>query len=175
MGHAARLPHEWMTGDEYLARSAEYEHTELVDGVVVDTGPVRRAHGRVIGRFLSALGRTAAGEVACGVGFRQAEDRVRAADVSVYVDPPPDAEGWETAPPDLVVEVVSPNDTWPEVDRKADEWLAFGVREVWIADPARRVITVRRPNDEVVRLSGDAVLTSPVLPGFAAPLARIFR
>ena len=42
--------------------------------------------------------------------------------------------------PDLVVEIVSPNDRPVPVFDKAQMWLRHGVRLVWITDPEARTI-----------------------------------
>jgi len=82
--------------------------------------------------------------------------------------------------PDLVVEILSPS------TRKTDEMVKrklyerFGVREYWVIDPELDAIQVYRSVEgtftraaELSLEAGDALLT-PLLPGFAAPLARLF-
>lgn len=70
--------------------------------------------------------------------------------------------------------MLSPSETWPEVERKVDDWLAAGVREVWLADPVHRSITIRRPDGTVTRLEGEAALQSPLLPGFSVAVSLVF-
>jgi len=43
-----------------------------------------------------------------------------------------------TEPPVLVVEVLSPDDRLSEMQARIDDHLAFGVKYVWIVDPATR-------------------------------------
>jgi len=38
-------------------------------------------------------------------------------------------------PPDLAVEVISPNDLYEKVYAKAMEYLAAGVKQVWLVSP----------------------------------------
>lgn len=78
--------------------------------------------------------------------------------------------------PDLVVEVVSPNDKVSELDAKIDAYLADGVRFVWVIDPQRRKVHLHEPDNEmVIQLSGDAVLDGgEVLPGFQMALPKLF-
>lgn len=107
--------------------------------------------------------------------------RVRRADVSLISltrMPPAEYkdEGHCTTAPDLVAEVVSPNDLSEEVDEKRDEWLAAGVRLVWIVSPARRTVRVHRADGGYDFLRAADTLTAPdVLPGFACPVADLFR
>lgn len=84
--------------------------------------------------------------------------------------------GYGAAVPDLVAEVISPNDNAVEVEEKIGEWLAAGVRVVWELYPdssSIRAYRAGRPSD----IFGPAdTLTAPdVLPGFAVPVAELFR
>lgn len=90
------------------------------------------------------------------------------------------ADGKLYATPELVVEVLSPGITNERRDREAKLKLYSrrGADEYWIIDWRTRTLLIyRRAGDALdlaATLTGDAVLTSPLLPGFAAPLARIF-
>lgn len=84
-------------------------------------------------------------------------------------------------PPDLVVEILS-NST-----RKTDEVLKrklyerYGVREYWIVDPELETVKIHRLTDQgyvrAAELTREAneILSSPLLPGFQAPLAELFE
>jgi Uma2 family endonuclease len=78
--------------------------------------------------------------------------------------------------PDLVVEVVSPNDKVSELDEKIDAYLADGIRLIWVIDPQRRKAVVYAPDAEQPRhLAGDAVMDGEdVLPGFKIVLSSLF-
>jgi Uma2 family endonuclease len=85
-------------------------------------------------------------------------------------------EGFCSAVPDLVVEVISPNDYAREVTEKRDEWLAAGVQTVWIVDPDTRSVYVHRADGSHTFLRAADTLTAPdLLPGFAVPVAELFR
>ena len=77
--------------------------------------------------------------------------------------------------PILAVEILSPTDKQEEVHDKVDEYLAAGVKLVWIVDPHLRTVLVLRPDalpelfNETQTLSGE-----PHLPGFAAPVVEVF-
>jgi Uma2 family endonuclease len=82
--------------------------------------------------------------------------------------------------PELVVEVLSPGVENARRDREIKLRL-YGRRDVdeyWLLDPATRTIAVCRRMDDaltlVAELDAAATITSPVLPGFAAPVARLF-
>jgi Uma2 family endonuclease len=75
--------------------------------------------------------------------------------------------------PDLAAEVLSPNDPAVEVNRKIEQYLAAGVRLVWVVDPELRVVYIHRPNgnNSVVREPGE-LDGEDVLPGFQCPLSE---
>jgi Uma2 family endonuclease len=87
------------------------------------------------------------------------------------------SEGHITVCPDLVVEVLSPNDYAAEVNRKIREWLAAGVRLVWQIDPDAKMVFCFGPgrDDAAIRYEDDTLTGDPVLPGFAVPVADLFR
>ena len=59
---------------------------------------------------------------------------------------------------------------------KRDEYLQSGIQEYWIIDRFRRRMTVVRgsttPGTEIV-ISAQETYTTPLLPGFVLPLARL--
>ena len=83
--------------------------------------------------------------------------------------------------PALAVEVLSPRSRKMDLDLKRRVYDHFGVDEYWIVNPKRDAITVHRRSAggplavaaELTREAGDS-LTTPLLPGFACPLAVIF-
>ncbi|HEX3148278.1 MAG TPA: Uma2 family endonuclease [Gemmataceae bacterium] len=76
-----------------------------------------------------------------------------------------------TIAPDLAAEILSPNDAAVEVNKKIEQYLAAGVRLVWIVDPDLRIVYVHRPNgpNTVVR-APDELSGEDVLPGFRCSL-----
>lgn len=77
--------------------------------------------------------------------------------------------------PDLVAEVVSPNDTAVEVQSKAEAWLVAGVRIVWVLYPTTRSAMVYKADGSVQLLhEGDSIQGDAVLPGFACRLSELF-
>jgi len=83
--------------------------------------------------------------------------------------------GFLKVVPDLVVEVISPNDLAHEVERKVSEYLAAGVRLIWIIEPESRTLRVQRADGSGSLLKGDAVISGEsVVPGFEVPLRVIF-
>ncbi len=78
--------------------------------------------------------------------------------------------------PDLAVEIVSPNDFYEKVHAKAMEYLAAGVKQVWIVSPENRTITIYRSATNIMAFPEDSELTSEDLfPGFRCRLSEIFK
>lgn len=85
-------------------------------------------------------------------------------------------EGYISVCPDLVVEVITPNDLSYDVSEKRRDWLAAGAKLVWVIDPEDRTIHAYRADGSVMLIHETDVLTGePVLPGFALPVAELFR
>lgn len=91
-----------------------------------------------------------------------------------------DAAGHFTIGPELVVEVLSMG--WSNETRDRDTKLSLytrqGVDEYWIVDWRARFVDVYRRSgaelQHVATLTGDAVLTSPMLPGFSCPITNLW-
>ena len=77
--------------------------------------------------------------------------------------------------PDLVVEVVSPNDRAGNVEQRIQRYLEFGVPLLWVLWPRRRAITVYADGRLVRELGEDDELDGgDVLPGFRGAVAELF-
>jgi Uma2 family endonuclease len=160
---------------------------ELVRGELRTMTPTGLIHGLVTMRAASLLvafvrshqlGAVLAAET--GYLLSRQPDHVRAADVAFIargrlsrsdIHRP----GYAPIAPDLVVEVISPSDTWSSVTEKALDWLAHGVKVVWLLDPDTRTAQIWRSGGEVDRRSGDAEIDAePVLPGFRCATSEMF-
>jgi Uma2 family endonuclease len=84
--------------------------------------------------------------------------------------------GFLRLAPDLAVEVMSPEDTYTEVEEKVAEYLSAGVRLIWIVVPKTQGVVVYRPRKDAQRLSREDTLTGEdVLPGFETRVAELFE
>ena len=174
---STRLP---MSYEAYLEWSDEDSHAEWVDGEVVIHMPPRSEHQgvleflfRLVSEFVQLfdLGRTriAPFEVKLWPGgpsrepdmfFLKNENLSRIG--SRRLD----------GPPDLVIEVVSPDSVHRDRDEKYHEYAQAGVAEYWIIDPrpGRQRADFYRLADEgryhLFATEDDERVESPVLPGF---------
>ncbi|MCO5171025.1 MAG: Uma2 family endonuclease [Planctomycetes bacterium] len=79
--------------------------------------------------------------------------------------------------PDLVVEVLSPSTRQLDLGAKRKTYARHGVAEYWVVDPEAQAVTVHdlRAGSPPRTLTGDAPLTSALLPGFALQVGELFR
>ena len=114
------------------------------------------------------------------VGFVLARrpDTVRAPDLAFVRNDritASDLRGFLQGPPDLAVEVTSPDDRPAALRAKADEYLARGVVVVIVIDPHERTATLYRRLTPAVMLTGDDILEiEDVIPGFRCAVGDLF-
>ena len=174
-----------VTAEELLRMPSGSNRYELVRGDLIPLAPTGDPHGIVVSRIHYALAhyveQTRHGDIRVGeTGYRLESDpdTVRAADVA-WVAPgriPPGTQGYPNLAPDLAVEVKSPSESRSTLDAKAELWLSYGSREVWVADPESVSITVYRAGQYPFTLNESADLDGgDLLPGFTSPVWRLFR
>jgi Uma2 family endonuclease len=175
-----------MTAEELLKLPDNGTRRELIKGEIREMAPAGAKHGRAAMKLASRLDRYAEEHdlgivLAAETGFRLSRepDTVRAPDLSFVAkgrippEGPPDSY-WDLAP-DLVTEVVSPNDTADYVQEKAQTWLEAGVRLMWVVYPNTRSVVVYESLKEIRVLTPDDRLEGgDVVPGFRCPVAEVF-
>ena len=114
-----------------------------------------------------------------GFILERAPDTVRGPDVAWISRARFDAVGpIGTAfpgPPDLAVEVLSPNDRPGDVHGKVADYLAAGTRLVWLVDPERRRVTsYRKLLAPRVSGSNELLRDEELLPGFEVRVGDLF-
>jgi len=73
------------------------------------------------------------------------------------------------------VEILSPDQHLPHFLDKIQFYLLYGVRLLWIVDPATRTITIQVPNQEGrVLTTSDTLDGGDVLPGLSVAVGEIF-
>ena len=122
---------------------------EVIDGEVKELAPTGFEHGEWEGELYTLLkqklkekGYVAVGEV--GVLISRNPLRIRSADV-VYISKersPERPRGILTTPPELVIEIVSPSNTYTEMEEKVFDYLKAGVEKVLLIDPQLRKATL---------------------------------
>jgi Uma2 family endonuclease len=89
--------------------------------------------------------------------------------------PDPGQRFFQRTAPDLVIEVLFPDQNARRFLAKINFYLRHGVRLVWVIDPQDRVITIYRPDADSRDLRpGDTLDGEDVLPGFTVAVSDIF-
>ena len=160
------------------------KQVELVRGRLLVREPPGTWHGRIAAKLLIRVGvhveHHELGDVYgqdTGFRIRSDPDTVRAADLGFVGRDRVDRvgrRGYAELAPDLVAEILSPDDRPAEVLAKVADWLDAGTRVVWVVDPERLEARVYRHDGTLSLLARDAVLDGEeVLPGFTCPLHAI--
>ena len=171
---------------EYLLRTPDLGRCELVRGELIMMSPAGAEHGSIInniqiplGLYVSrgSLGRLFGAETGFHIGCDP--DTVRAPDLAFVTRdrlPSQPPKGFFPGPPDLAVEVVSPDDRPGEVQAKVQNWLDAGCRVVWLVEPGRQTVHVCQSGSEAQALGpSDTLVGGPLLPGFSLAVVEIFR
>ena len=91
-----------------------------------------------------------------------------------------DGAGHLTVAPELIIEVLSPGELNEQRDRevKLKLYSQHGVQEYWIVNWQLKTLEIYRRQTAQLQLVATLLehdsLTSPLLPGFSAPMAQIF-
>ena len=175
------------TWQQLFAMPDDGNRYELIEGVLRMMSPAGSEHGKVAARILARLvvhvEPMDIGEVfAAETGFRIASnpDTVRAPDAAFVsherlnaVEP---TRAYLALAPDLVVEVVSPNDSFSEVESKSQQWLDAGCELVLVADPENETLQVYRQSEQrVVLKSGEIFDSGDVCENWKLAVNDVFK
>lgn len=174
-----------MTADEYLALGETAERYELIDGIVVMSPSPFPDHSELSSEIAGQLRDFAqqGGHIRVfpDTDVKLTSGKVYRPDISVYrSDRLKGKVRLLTSPPDLAIEILSPNSKALDLITKRDDYEQFGVGEYWIVDPAdARVRCWRRQGVRLIESTQSAdTVRCESLPGFSldlAPLRAIAR
>ena len=175
-----------VTAEELARLPDDGYRYELVEGRLVRMSPVNFQHGRVVLRMGFLLSRHLeqhpSGVVGTEIGFKLSSnpDTVRGPDIAFVKSdrvPTSGGHGYFKGAPDLVIEVLSPEDRPRETRRKIDGYIERGVSLVVVIDPGHKTATAIRLNGLSVDLSSesDELDLGDVIPGFRCQLRDIFQ
>ena len=185
----AKTPSLLMTADELLVMErVPGKRYELIRGVLTEKEvPTGDPHGVTVSRSgglifqyseINDFGDVRSGEP--GYRLERDPDTVRAPDVAWFAPGriPPGTIGFPELMPDLCIEVASPGNTRRDrlLSDKAQMWLDFGAREVWVLNPEDTTVTRYRTGQSPSLLGHDDILDGEqLLPGFSVPVWQLFR
>jgi Uma2 family endonuclease len=163
---------------EAMPRDGRVDY-ELVEGELIEVSSPTARHAwirdELRGSLRDFLRRTRLGVVVTEVDCRTTGNTVRKPDILFLMN-----ERWALVdqdllplpfPPDIAVEILSPSEKAIDVNRKIDEYLAAGSREVWVVDPANIKVLIYTAERARRLVAGDNI-ESPLLPGFSVEVAE---
>ena len=174
-----------LTADEVFAMPNTKFGVELVKGELIRKMPTGILPGIIVARLAAALSvfvrQRKLGEVlGAETGFKLQlnPDTLRAPDVSFLSREKflqvKNISKFFSGAPDLAIEVISPSETFQDVQEKIEEYLAAGVPLIWIIRPKQLTITVYRPNRELKVLhEADELDGEDIIPGFHCLIEEI--
>ena len=77
--------------------------------------------------------------------------------------------------PELVIEIISPGQTFGEMTEKATDYLKAGILWVWVVDTKARTITVFAPSSLPVTYRENQVISDEKLPGLEITPNAVFQ
>lgn len=169
--------------DEFWHLAHRLPDAELVGGQVIELVLPGARHGvLVVGlsrRLSEHVSTSGLGIVVSDTGFILSRDppTVRGPDVAVVLRnrvPSPVPVKFFPGPPDLAVEILSPDDRPGEVAAKVADYLRAGARAVWIVDPDARTVTVHASGGAATYGRDEVLRGAPPLPAFALTLETLF-
>ena len=166
-----------MSEAEFLALPEEKPALEYWDSTVLQKAVTKRRHGQIAELFILRLyfyrmnhgGRSLPEPTIyfSGQGYL-------VPDVAYWAPETPQGDDDRMLPPTLAVEIRSPGESLRQQRQKCRWMRANGVPVCWFIDPERRIAERFEGEDDGSELPADGALTSPLLPGFALPLADIW-
>ncbi len=85
-----------------------------------------------------------------------------------------DEQGVCPGIPLLVIEIISPGQTFGQMTQKATDYLLAGVSRVWVVDTIAQSITIFQPDSLPQTFWSDGTIEDPLLPGLVLPVSSVF-
>lgn len=169
----------------FLALPESDERYELVDGELIPKMSPTSPHSRTQKRLLRLLDNwcetSGCGEVnpEWTVALqRRRLDWAPVPDLAYisYARVPADWDGEGPCPgiPELVIEIISPGQTFGELTQKATDYLQAGVDRVWVVDIKAQSVTIFRRDELPQTVKASEAISDPLLPGLELPVFRLF-
>jgi Uma2 family endonuclease len=170
-----------LTKAEFWALAdASDSNYELIDGIAVAKMSPKYFHARSARRILNILEEWAKnrGRAEMEWAFDLSDDQTPVPDL-IYVSFDRLPESWNEnaacpVSPELAIEIISPGQTFGQMTQKASSYLAGGVLQVWVVDPAAQSITVFYPDCAPKTYMNSQVITDDLFPGLSIEIVDLW-
>ena len=173
-----------LTVEEFLALPKKDTTYELIEGEIHPKMSPKRFHSRLTGTLYTLLTNWNQGRGEIGLEWavtlkRHGENWVPVPDL-LYISfdkLPPERFEDEACPfpPELVIEIISPGQSFGDLSEKATDYLKAGVLRVWIVDSQAKSVTIFYPDSPPQTQRGQDSLTDDILPEFTLTVEQIFQ
>lgn len=191
MSAARELAPPVMTYDDYLAEEEVMARYDIIDGVRYFMTNPTAYHQETLMNLMELLRQyqrqTGAGRTLvapCDVLITRQPLKTRQPDVMFFsqaraaLNPPLKDPAPRSPAPELVVEILSPNETRRSRAEKIADYCAVDVRECWVVDPEAQTVEVLRLTrsgpEAIADYDREGLVRSEVFPGLVVPAAAIF-
>ena len=162
-----------LTWEQFLAAGKPDQRWEYVEGEVRFMSPTGFEHGLTIRQISVAAEKFVAGNpewvsVGTDVAFTMASGAWRCPDWSLVRRERLQGgipSGPAPFPPDVAFEVISPSDTWSDIQSKRREYKKNGLIQVWVDQDERTIEVISPTHGTRVFAEGETVVIEE-LPGF---------
>ncbi len=150
------LPRKQMYTIDDIYNLPDGQRAELIDGKMYMMAPPSTMHQRILSQLLYSIadhikktnGSCEVFPAPFAVFLNEDDAKYLEPDISVICDPNKiDDKGCHGAP-DWIIEITSPSNSGHDYVLKLNKYMAAGVREYWIVNPAKTAITVYDFTDE---------------------------
>jgi Uma2 family endonuclease len=173
-----------LTLEEFLALPEDDITYEFVDGEVIPKMSPKFFHSRLTKALLKLLEEWGGSRGEVGIEWavvlrRQGKSWVPTPEV-LFVSYQKLAADWMEneacpVPPELVIEIISPGQTFGQLAAKARDYLDAGVLRVWVVDSQARSITVFYPDAPPQTFMGNTPLIDGLFEGLEITAEQVFQ
>ncbi len=157
---------------------------ELIDGQAVPKMSPKKFHSKLTRTFLNLIENWSDGrgevcpELAVTLS-KKGRDWAPIPDL-LYISNESLPDDWDqdgacSVPPELVIEIISPGQTFGTMAAKARDYLDAKVLRVWVVDSKARSITVFYPDAPPQTYMGDTLITDSLFAGLEFTAEQIFQ
>ncbi|HAG84715.1 MAG TPA: hypothetical protein DCL61_27075 [Cyanobacteria bacterium UBA12227] len=172
-------PVKFFSLEDFIAHPPE--HTEWVDGKLVEKTGMTYKHGLAQGKLIRYWGdyiiSTGQGGEICVETLCRTNKQARRPDLAyISAELLEQVGGNFTVLPQsfpLIAEVASPDDSAEELFAKSQEYLESGCQEVWLLFPETRLVLINTQNRWQLFNRDEVVSSQIVLTGFSIPVAEL--
>jgi Uma2 family endonuclease len=177
-------PSKPLTLEDFLALPEGETAYELINGAAIPKVSPKHFHSKTQKALLRILDDWCGDRGEVGIEWavtltRNEVDWVPVPDL-LYVSYDRLSRDWHEdapcpVPPELVIEIISPGQSFGEMTEKATDYLATGVLRVWVLDAKAQSVTVFAPDALPKTYRGNAAIADALLPDLYLTAEQIFQ